>query len=85
MKKAARRRLDWSKMLRYRATMELQPIDTVPRDGTLVILRDYAGREACYEIRETSVTLRGQKDEVPKVFHQGKLASWVRWRPAKAD
>lgn len=58
------------------------PISTVPRDGTPVILRDYAGREGCYLIRERSIQLCGQQNEVPKVFHKGELASWVRWRLA---
>ncbi len=61
---------------------DFQPIETVPQDGTPVILRDLDGRTICAEIRRSGVTL-SRTNDVPHIFDEaGELGSWLKWTRA---
>lgn len=65
--------------------MTYQPISTVPRDGTPVVLRDPDGRSICAVFSGNNITLQGTKDAVPRIFEKetGDLAGWLRWTYAE--
>jgi hypothetical protein len=65
--------------------MDFQPIETVPRDGALVVLRDLDGRMICAEIRRTDVSLHTLgKSNAPQTFDEkGELGSWLKWALAE--
>jgi hypothetical protein len=63
--------------------MDFQPITTVPRDGTAVVLRDLDGRSICAVIQGNNVTLQ-RTELVPKLFQKdGSLGNWLKWKPAE--